>query len=436
MAKLTQPVLDIYKKNNIQIIGENVLYNNGIITAYYILPMSNYATNTVNGIVNSIADLQGIITNLVSSNPELIFSIERIDKVVQAKDVIANLLGTIRMYSPDYEMPYAFSSHVKDDTQSYCILGVDIQQSSVTDIEDDSIKDTAKSIVKAAINAFTGLGNMKIDPIQILKIENDIYRTVKYKCVRCSKDLVFYHFVSKLFPSYEISYDKLSYINDDSYEDIMCNITQVIADNHAKFEMYNDGVEVFGLDPVHTFGCMMHVEKFPEAINIANFPMDYPANCVTTVKCIPKDKAKLALKRARSSSRYVIKQEIESQAEDEDIEATQQNVELATAGIQMIEKGTIFVEFNTTFLVHGETPEEVRSYATELINVCKDRNIFVNKNLNQAKDFMNIYVSRNATKYKHFAPLTFPLSFQQNSGSIVGDNGGKRWTPAIGVDVT
>ena len=69
-VKRTKPKENNITKSNIKIIGENVLYNNGIITAFYIIPLVNYSTASYGGIENSIQDLTSMITNLCISNPE------------------------------------------------------------------------------------------------------------------------------------------------------------------------------------------------------------------------------------------------------------------------------------------------------------------------------------------------------------------------------
>ena len=159
-----------------------------------------------------------MITNLTTNNPTLTFTIERIEKVIRAKDVINNLINTINLYRPDYTMPPEFTNNIRDDLQSYCMLGIDIQQSAVTDVEDFTLMDTLKAVTKSMANAFAGLGNMKADPEQLLRIEENIYRTINYKCLRATKELVFYNYVSKVFPCKENSNEKLSNINENSYE--------------------------------------------------------------------------------------------------------------------------------------------------------------------------------------------------------------------------
>lgn len=420
-------------KNNISIIGDNVLYNNGIITAFYIIPLTNYSTNSPSGVHNSVQELTNMISNLTTNNPTVMFTIERIEKTIRRKDVLENLYSTIKLYRQDYEMPPEFTKNVRDDIQSYCLLGIDIQQSNITDVEDFTLIDTIKALGKSAINAFAGLGNLSADPEHILKIEENIYRTINYKCVRASKELVFYNYVSKVFPCYEISYDKLSYISENTFESIMGAITQTVSDNFGWFEMHNEGMDIFGLEPQDTYGCMLDIQAFPPQISTCNFPVDYP-NTVTTIQCLKKEDAMLKLKRTRASDRYERDQAIEAGAELESIEETQTNIDIATMAIQDLEAGSVLCQFNTSMLVYAETKEELKSRVMSIITTCKDRNILVSKSLTQALDFLDNYINKKPKKFMHTGPLMFPLSFQQNSGATVGDTD-EIWSPAIGEDL-
>lgn len=427
--------------NNIRIIGDNILFNNGIITAFYIVPLSNYSTASPRGVERSVEELTNMITNLTTNNPTLTFTIERIEKVIRSKDVINNLINTIKIYRPDYTMPDEFTHNIKDDIQSYCLLGIDIQQSAVTDVEDFTLLDTVKALTKSMANTFAGLGNMNADPEQLLRIENSIYRTINYKCLRATKELVFYNFVSKVFPCYEISYDKLSYINENSFESIMGAITQTVSDNFGWFEMHNEGVDIFGLEPQTTYGCMLDIKAFPPQINTCNFPMDYP-NVVTTIQCLKKEDAKLKLKRTRASDRYERDQALEAGAEIEQIESTQTNIDIATMAIEDIDAGNVLCQFNTSILVYAATKEDLKSRIMSIITSCKDRTILVSKSLTQALDFLDNYINKKPKAYEHMAALSFPLSFQQNSGATVGDTddlvtpkGQPIWSPSIGEDL-
>lgn len=441
MAKETKVKVSNVNKNKIEIIGDNVLYNNGIITAFYIIPLTNYATNSPRGIESAVQDLTNMITNLTTNNPTIMFTIEKIEKTIKKKDVIANLVNTINIYRKDYDMPIEFTKNIRDDIQSYCLIGIDIQQSTVTDVEDYTIWETVKALGKSTINMFAGLGNLKADPEQILRIEENIYRTINNKCVRATKELVFYNYVSKLYPNYEISYDRLSYINENNFESIMGAVTQSVTDNFGWFELHNEGVDIFDATPQTTYGCMLDIQSFPQVIDTANFPMDYPGGLVTTIRCLKKEDAMLKIKRIRSADRYEVNQAIEAGAEIEEIEATQQNINIATRAIQDLEDGEILCEFNTSILVYATSREDLKSNVMSIITSCKDRGILVSKSLTQAVDFLDKYVNKKPQKFLHTGPLSFPLSFQQNSGATVGDgdglytNGQMIWSPAIGEDI-
>lgn len=433
----TKPKTFTEHRNNIKIIGENILYNNGIITAFYILPLVNYSTASAPGVESTIDGITNLIKNLCTTNPDLTFTIERIEKKVKVKDVLNNLYDTIRLYRPDYDMPIEFTKNLGDDVQSYCLLGIDIQQSNVAEVEDLTIKDTIIALSKQAANILAGLGNMKCDPEQILKIEENIYRTINYKCVRASKDLVFYNYVSKVFPTYVISYDKLSYINENSYEDIMGAIQMTISDNFGWFEMHNEGVEIFGLPSENTYGTMLEIDKFPSYIDNVNFPMDFP-NAVTTIHCLRKEKANIDIKRIRAADRYTQIKQIEADEDIENVESTQEQIDIATRALQDIDDGEVICQFNTSILVTTQSKEDLKQDVMSIITQCKDRSILVKKSLEQGKTFLNNYINKKPQKYAHMANLKFPLSFQQNYGATVGDTFSKPgdiWSPSIGEDL-
>lgn len=431
---MSKPKIITSNLSQIHIVGDNVLFNNGIVTAFYIIPLVNYSTNTAGGVTNNIQQLVNLVTNLTTTHPNLTFTIERIEKVIKKKDVIQNLYNTIQIYRPDFDMPKEFTSHIRDDRQSYCLLGIDIKLSTITDVEDYTIRDTIKSLFKSAINSLSGSSYATYDPEAILKIEESIYRAINNRCVRASKELVFYTYISKVFPSYEISYDKISYINEDNFESIMGFVDQSITDDFGKFIMHNEGVEIFDLKPQDTYGCMLDFKAFPPTIDTSYFPVDYP-DVITTVQCLKKDDARIKLKRTRASERYIRDQQIEAGAEMEQIEDTQGNIALATYALSQLDSGDVFCEFNTCMLVYGETLEELKQKVLRVITTGKDRGIMITKSLTQASDFINNYINKKPKSYIHLAPLMFPLSFQQNYGASVGDDDTDFWSPSIGTDL-
>jgi len=440
MARETKPPVSTITKNNLKIIGDNVLYNNGIITAFYCVRLDNYSTASGTTMDEAVQRLVSMISNLTLKTPEVQFTIERIEKVTEACNVRKNLIDTVRMYKPDYDLPADFSKNVKKDIQDYCLLGIDIQQSSLVDVEDYNILETAKELAKRAANTFAGLGNMKIDPEKILKLEENIYQSIRSNCVRASQELVFYNYVSKVYPGFEISYDNNGWIKDTSFEDIIGSVTQTVSDNFGWFELHNEGVDLFDWDPMPTYGCMLDVKAFPPYIRSDFYDLVAMPNVVTTVKCMKKEDATIKLKRTRASDRYEVDQAVEANAEIEQIEATEHNIQVATHAIEGLDNGEIMCQFNTSILVIAETREELKSAISDVVTTCRDNNILVSKSLNQALDFLDVYVNKKPKKFEHMAFLGFPLSFKQNRGVSVGDdsptiNGQLNWSPAIGEDL-
>ena len=189
---ITKPSVMTMTKNKLQIVGDNVLYNNGIITAFYILPMYNYSTSSNDGVLRSISEITKLLMGLASQRPNIEFTIERINKIIRAKDVKNNLLETIKMYRPDYDMPLEFSANIRDEEQSYALLCIDIQQTDMGDVEEASLLSTIKQLFKSMVSGITGLGNINIDVEKILDVEKNIYSIIRHKCARASKELVFY----------------------------------------------------------------------------------------------------------------------------------------------------------------------------------------------------------------------------------------------------
>lgn len=439
-----KPAVSTINQNNIKIFGDNILYNNGIITAFYILPLTNYSTASYSGVESTIQEITNLIVNLTTNNPTVTFTIERIEKTVRAEDVRKNLIDTIKLYREDYEMPIEFTTNLQDDKQSFCLIGVDIQQSNIVDVDDNSLVDTAKSVFKSLVNSFAGLGNMQADPEQILRLENNIYRILNSKCARATKELVFYNFVSKIYPCYEISYDKLSYINENNFESIMGNVSQTVSDAFGSFTMENDGVDIFDMQPQKTYGVMIDIKAFPLMIDSVSFPMDFgpDVSVVTTIQCLKKEDASLKLKRTRSADKYELEQAMESGAELEQMEQTYQNINIATQAIQELDNGQVMCNFNVSILVtSAKSLEDAKSNASAVITACKDRNILAAKSLTQALDFLDNYINKKPKKFIHMSNIMYPLSFQQNAGATVGDidtydpKGNPVWSPAIGEDL-
>lgn len=429
----TKPRIKKETLTNIQIIGENILYDNGKVTAYYILPTVNYSVATSDAVVNAVDGLYDMVSSVANTRPEISFTIEKINKVVRAKDVKKNLLETIKIYSPSFELPYEFNHNLGDEYQKYCLIGFDIEENDLGDIEDLTIRETLKSVRKSIIDKLAGLGN-KLDLAKILNIEKNIYEVISYKCQRASKELVFYNYISKLYPNYEISYDKLSFIKEENFESIMGAATQTVTDNFGHFVLHNDGVDLFDLPQQDTFGCVLEVKDIPLKVRLDYFNMDFEG-AQLHVKLLKKEKAAIKLKRIRANDTYEAQEAINAAAEDELLDDSISSIDLTTNALKDLKHGQILCEFNFHILITAITLEELRIKIREAMTALKSADITAVKSLTQAESFVDNYIRNTPKELNFFAPLYIPLASQLNSGSIVGDIGTGFYSPAIGEDI-
>ena len=424
------------KDSGIKIIGDNILYCNGVITAYYILPLNNYTITSDTGVLVSIQNITNLLSGLANQRQDVKFSIQRFSKIIRKNDVISNLSDTIKLYAPTYEIPQEFIKNLGNSVQDYCLLGVGIEEKDLMkNIEDATLKETAKDLLSNLANNLLNIGKNTLDEDKILQSENNIFSVLRSRCTRASRELVFYNYISKLYPCYNISYDKFSYINEDNFSNILGSVTQTIEDNFGYFIMHNEGVDIFDLSPQDTYGCILTIKAFPDLIDSVNFSMDYPGMQVN-IHTIPKEEALIQLKRIRASLKYEHEQGDLAGAEIEQLESTAKAIAIATHAINNIEEqGVQTCEFIANILIIGLSLSDLRQNIQSVMSDLKDRNIIAAKSLTQARDFLDSYVKLNPKDYEHFTNLQFPLSFQLNRGALVGDSDGKFYVPLIGEDL-
>ena len=285
-----------------------------------------------------------------------------------------------------------------------------------------------------AINSFLS-SEIGLDEEKILQYEKNIYNTLRVRCLRATKELVFYNYISKLYPNYSISYDEMSYINEENFSNILGSVTQVVEDNFGYFIMHNTGVDFFDLEPQDSYGCILSIKNFPATIHSESFSMDYPGMQVN-IKTLDKDQAKLRLKRQRATEKWNLEEALKAGAEMEQLEETASAIDIATNAIAEIEaNGTVMCEFNADILITSFDRDDLKRKIQLVHNDLKDRDILAAKSLTQGMDFLNHYVKLISKKYTHMSALQYPLSFQLNSGSLVGNSDSQFFVPTIGEDL-
>lgn len=407
-------------QNKINIIGDNILQVNDVLRAYYILPLANYTITSSSGVLYNVDHLNRLIVNLSAQRPNVKFTIEKCQKIIKAENVYNNLLETIELYRPDYDMPEEFTSHITDNYQDYCLLAIDIQQTDTTDVEGYTFKETIKELIDKTASKLLDNANDSLDYEKIIEIERNIYMILKDRCVRASRELVFYNFVSKLYPMYEISYLQNEHLNDNNFGEVLGILQQTVEDNFGYFVMHNEGVDFFGLEPQTTYGCLLTIKEFPKTIYSSDFYMDYPG-VQTNIEMLVKDDAKIKMKRVRASNRFELEQSLNSGSPPEELEETSTNVDIATRAILDLDEDRAICEFNCSILLVSADLLDLKQQVARTIAALRDRDILVAKSLTQAKSWLDEYVRLCPQKYNHIADSQFPLSFQQNNGATVGD---------------
>ena len=147
------------KDTKIKIIGDNILYCNGTITAYYILPLSNYTITSDTGVLVSIQSITNLLSGLATQRQDVKFSLQRFSKIIRKNDVISNLKDTIQLYAPTYEIPTEFTKNLGNSVQDYCLLGVSIEEKDlIKNVEDATLKETAKELFSNLANNLLNIG--------------------------------------------------------------------------------------------------------------------------------------------------------------------------------------------------------------------------------------------------------------------------------------
>lgn len=416
--------------NNIYFIGENVLNDNGNLTAYYVLPLVNFTTSSKSSIMSEIDSLTEMFKLLSSNRKGVQFTIERIEKVIEREDVIKNMHDNIKLYLPEYEMPKAFTDRIQKDVQEYCLLGIKLDTDEIEDLEAMTIKEVAKELVTSAATSILGLKGLDVDEKRVINLEANIFSIIRGRVLRATKELIFYNYVSKLFPNYVISYAKDSIIDTEHFDVILGSLVQTVEDKFGYFILQNDGVDFFGHEPKPTYGSVLNIRALPEAVDSTNFPLNTYGTKIS-VNTFDTAKVLKTVKQNRSEDR--VEQDDARQAGMSDaVIETSAAIEGANMAIREIEMGELFCEYNISILITALDLPTLKLNVAEMISALNDSKIIASKSLAQAEDFFYNYVSTNPKTYRHFSSIRLPLSLQMNAGATVGDVGTGIFSPAIG----
>ena len=211
---------------------------------------------------------------------------------------------------------------------------------------------------------------------------------------------------------------------------ILSGIQQEIVPHLGWFEMSNSGIVIFGAKPRQTFGCVLTILEFPEAIYSENFNIAVPGLHVN-MHLIPKDKAILKFKRMRADAKQEEEEAAVAQTDDSDVD---EHVDLVQKALYSIRQGRIATEVDANLLVIADTKDDLDVKKKHIISILSDMNIVCTIAGNQAKTYVNSFVKNKPLNgYYHVMDLQYALSFQLDAGLSCGEADSKFAAPVIGV---
>lgn len=414
------------QENNITLFN-NILINNGIITAYYVLFPYNYDIMDHKSIEKHVDRLYNVISNLYSLNGELKFSLFKLRNIISKEETINSIVNTIRQYKPEYnDLPDNYKKFINNMSKDFVILAINIDAKNNIDVEKQSILQIIKNAFDSSVKTVFSTNNNNIDENAIAQQNIRIKHTLQRYAVPANSKLVMNIYINSVFPSYNLIYN--DYLLEHKAP-ILGNIKQEIIPHLGWFEMSNSGIEAFGANPRITYGSILTILEFPDAINSQNFNIALPGLHVN-INALEKNKALLKFKRMRADIDEELNEVDQTGDIDSDIDKHSQ---MAQYAINNIKQGRIAADIDANFLVLADSEEELSKKKKHIISVLADVGMVVSIASNQASTFINSIVKHHPKEYYHTMDLQYALSFQIDNGIDIGDGNSKFAAPVIGI---
>lgn len=418
------------KENNVSVV-KNILFNNGTITAYYVINPFNYTIFNGESTEKHIQELYNVISNLQNNMKEVKLSIFNIDNIVRKAEVYDRLNSLALSYSKKNLHPSA-KNIITNIRKSYTILAVNIDILNKTDIENQTIASVIKGEISSYFAKAFSVGANFISVEEAMMQNSRIYNILQTICFPATEEIIMNIYMSRLYPSYNLLYTP--YMIENS-SDIMTYVSQELTPGIGYFEMSNSGLEdVVETDVKKTYGSVIDILNLPAAIESSMFNMNKHGMCVN-LHLMPQEEALLKFKRMRSGIKEEGMESIESDDEDTDIAMTYVDAKNA---IKEIKRGKVFCEADIKICVTTpESKEALNTKKKRLISELKSQKVVASIASNQAKQYVKSFIKHSPESYRHVGDLEFFLSFQMNNGSFAGDGDSVFPSPVIGdvIDV-
>ena len=408
-------------------ILDNMLIQGNSINAYYVLYPYNYSMMDRQSVERHIEKLHNALSNLYNSLGEVTCSIFNLDNLISKQEIIQQLIKTVQLYDPAYKnVPEMYQKYISSINKNYTMLTIKINTKNYIDIENQSIREIIQITLNGFIQETLGVTSVNIDEqsskLQEARIRNILQRYV----VPAPMKLIINAYINSIFPSYNLVYDQHIV---DNHAAILTSIKQEFIPHLGWFEMSNSGIVQFGGTPRTTYGSVLTILQFPDAINTQNFNIKLPGMHVN-MHMIPKDKAILKFKRMRAEMKQEWADAGLAMSSDNDADV---DLSMTERALRDIREGRIATELEANILVLADTKEKLDEKKKKIISILSDINVICNIAANQTQAYMSCFIKNNPKEYYHMMDLEYALSFQLDQGVLVGDQDSKYSAPVIGI---
>jgi len=409
-------------------IMDNILINNGYVTAYYLMYPYNYGVMDLKSAERHVDRIYAAMNTMYGTFGEMHMSMFNLHAIVSKEDTIKKIVETVGIYRKDYtSMPEGYQKYIRNISRDFTILAVRIDPKSAVDIENQSALNILKGMLENVIRDNLSTTVVSVDEAAMRKQSVRIRDSLQRYAVPASTRLVMNIYVNSIFPSYNLVYNDWMVEHSAS---ILAGIRQEVIPHLGWFEMSNSGIVAFGGEPRVTYGSVLTITEFPESIYSENFNIAIPGMHVN-MHLLPKTKAELKFKRIRADAKQEAEDATFAQTDDSDVD---ESVDLVQRALYSIRQGRIATEVDANILIVADTREDLESKKKHAISVLSDVNVVCTIAGNQARTWLQSFVrNRPLNGYYHTMDLQYALSFQMDAGLSCGDADSKYASPVIGI---
>lgn len=417
-------------ENKVAIL-DNMLINNGNVTAFFILKPFNYYIMGSEYKRAHVETLYKVLSLLHHECPNLKFSMFKLINFMSKAKTIAEIERTIKIYDKNYvTMPQDYRKFISVLSKEFSILAININIKDTIDIEKDSILDIIKKKANSLINNVVLSNDYNIDKDFLISQSKKFYSVLRDYSVPATPKQVMNIYINRIYPTYNLSYN--DYMVEHS-EAILSNVQQEIIPKLGSFELTNSGIAILGLSPKKTYCSVITILEYPDEALTGNLNIDFPGLTVN-IKLLEKEKAELKIKRVRAS---ITSEKADAQVSggNDNLEELSTSENITNYALSQIRKGRIACEVSANFLVTADSLEKLEEKKKKIIKDLNKINIIASIAPNQAQAYLKCIVNMNPgdLSYDHFMDLEYALSTQIDSGVLVGDEDSNFMSPVVGT---